>query len=318
MAIACPPESRLYEAATSAGLPTHPIQFPSFRSPLRFLHAVRDFRRSVRWARPRALVANASRAGLIMALSRGLSMRGWPTTGHVMHDLASADLLALPVVIRSRDPVFAVGALAATRYAERLPRRRVSEIRNFLDADTWPWYPRASGPPSSGQARIAVIARLVPEKGLVEVVGELAACRSDWGSAVIAGTGSSVYAARLQQAVDDAGLGSRIDLIGESVAQQVLARADVVVVPSVGPEAQPTVILEALISGLPCVIRQHIWCLDYEGLPVFTYGAGQELGESLRRATANGRSLDTRVAATAVFSPEAAVRVLANALALHA
>ena len=104
------------------------------------------------------------------------------------------------------------------------------------------------------------------------------------------------------------GLVDRVELLGAvSPVDGFLADIDVLVVPSVAREAQPTVILEGLACGRPVLVRSHIWTRDYEGLPVAGYSSAPELAQRLaepRPAPVGAGELSAR------FHPAAVVETL--------
>jgi glycosyltransferase involved in cell wall biosynthesis len=56
---------------------------------------------------------------------------------------------------------------------------------------------------------------------------------------------------------------------------------DVLVVPSLAGEGQPTVILEALGRGVPVVVRKCWWEPSFDGLPVSWYETADDLAAAL-------------------------------------
>ena len=91
-----------------------------------------------------------------------------------------------------------------------------------------------------------------------------------------------MYAERLRAAVDDAGIEHRVSLLGRvEHLPGFFADVDVLLVPSTGHEAQPTVILEALAFGRPVIVRRPIWSRDFDGLPVTPYSTAAELATAL-------------------------------------
>ena len=95
---------------------------------------------------------------------------------------------------------------------------------------------------------MVVLARLIPEKGVLQLVEELARCTS-WSRAVIGGDAQDpTYARRVRERIGALGLEGRVTLAGKVDLEDVpgfLASIDVLAVLSPA-EAEPTVILEAL------------------------------------------------------------------------
>jgi glycosyltransferase involved in cell wall biosynthesis len=146
-----------------------------------------------------------------------------------------------------------------------VPRRRLITVYNGLDLDRWPLL-RPDGLPRNGSpgARPLIIAvgRLVPKKGfpvLVEACSILATQMHDF-TCVIAGDGPEKE--HLRALVRRYGLKDRVLLPGsipqDRLVTEFLTRASLLVQPSVvaadgDQDGIPTVILEALASGLPVV-----------------------------------------------------------------
>jgi glycosyltransferase involved in cell wall biosynthesis len=175
-----------------------------------------------------------------------------------MHERDSARRLTVGL-LHKRGRVVAVGASTAEGYG-------AASLRNFLlDED----FDRLAGVASApGTGILGVLARLIPEKGVAELAVELRSVPR-WTRLSVAGAPQDpAYARWVHDLIDD-----RSELIGhvDDVAG-FLEDVDVLVVPSVGNEAQPTVILEALAAGRPVVVREGVKSHDYDGLPVFAYG----------------------------------------------
>lgn len=184
---------------------------------------------------------------------------------HLMHERDSAERWSVRMVQRHRGSVLALGATAAQAYGS-------ASIRNFLLDDDFERF--AAVPPAPGNGTLGVLARLIPEKGVLELVQSKPA-----GRLLIGGDEQDgEYAARLREAA-----GPGVTLLGHVAdVPAFLSEIDVLIVPSTGHEAQPTVILEALAAGRPVVVREAIYSRDYDGLPVVPYG---DLQDAIRRAT---------------------------------
>jgi glycosyltransferase involved in cell wall biosynthesis len=263
--IACPGGSALANRATAAGVPVEDVTFPDpFNLPAVW-RAGRRLRARMRTARTPLVIAGSARCQQV-AVVAGLD----ESLVHLMHERDSAGRLSVRLVHRRRGRVVAVGAVAARAYGS-------DALRNFLlDAD----FDRlATAAPAPRSGVLAVLARLIPEKGVLELVRELKDA-AGWRRLLVAGASQDErYAAAVEAAADE-----RVELLGHvDDVTDVLGRADVVIVPSVGHEAQPTVIIEALAAGRPVVVREPILSADYDGLPVFAYG---DLSTALRSAIA--------------------------------
>ena len=138
-----------------------------------------------------------------------------------------------------------------------------------------------------------MLARLIADKGIAELVDELSACPRAWARARIAGPAQdAAYAAAVRERIAAAGLGDRIRLEGQLGANGFIDAIDVLVVPSTGTEGQPTVALEALARGVPVVLRAAVHSTDYEGLPVAVYRDSGDLGAALQTMAREPAPLD--------------------------
>jgi glycosyltransferase involved in cell wall biosynthesis len=126
---------------------------------------------------------------------------------------------------------------------------------------------RGSTPPSLG-----VLSRLIPEKGVLELVEELSELGDSWASLDVGGAHEDQrYVQRIEERAGALGISDRVRLLGHVRPEQLLDRVDVLVVPSTGREGQPSVIIEALAQGCPVVVRAPVWSEDFDGLPVGVY-----------------------------------------------
>ncbi len=264
------------------------LAFPTSRrcAAARWPGGIRDMARVLREARSSGalVVANTARAQAFAAAARP-GVRDAPPVVNLVHEQDTAARRSAKAVLGRVGRVVAVGANTAAAYERALPGRRIGRLNNFLDPDELDRAAAQRVPRTAARPPVVgVLARLIPEKGLVELVEELASCPDDWSALRIGGGAQDpAYAERLAAAIDRLGLGDRVELLGH-VAElpEFFAAADVLVVPSTGHEGQPTAILEALAHGLPVVVRAPIWSPDFAGLPVSRYATGEELGQALR------------------------------------
>jgi glycosyltransferase involved in cell wall biosynthesis len=252
--IVCPQESELARRAHAAGVRVEDLSFPAPFSLPAVWSAGRRLKALLRAAPDALVVAGAARCQAV-AVTAGLDER----LVHLMHERDSAARASVRFVQRRRGRVVAVGAVAAEAYGS-------ASLRNFLlDGD----FDDLAAAPEGPRAGVAgVLARLIPEKGVLELIGELDGV-AGWTRLLVGGDEQdATYAAAVREAA-----GARVELLGHvDDVRDFLQRVDVVVVPSVGHEAQPTVIIEALAAGRPVVVREPIHSSDYDGLPVFAYG----------------------------------------------
>ena len=262
--IVSPAGCALAEAARSHGIDVTPMDFPSPAAlPLIALRAV-ALRHKLR-GHDALVVAGSARCQAVAAAARAET----PLV-HLMHEQESASRPSVRMIHRRVGRVVAVGAQAAQAYG-------ASALRNFLLSEDFDRLQALRPPPGDGT--LGVLARLIPEKGVLELVSERADA-SGWSRLLVAGPAQNAsYAAQVRAAADD-----RVDLLGEVPGPaELLGRVDALIVPSVGHEGQPTVILEALAAARPVVVRTRILSSDFAGLPVFGYG---DLSDALRQARA--------------------------------
>lgn len=115
--------------------------------------------------------------------------------------------------------------------------------------------PIEEGAYQSAGTGLLFVGRLMPEKGIFDVLEALARQRGELAChLVVAGDGPAAEAVRLRVAQLD--LNERVRLcgyLGAAGLERAYARADVFVLPTYYAEGFPTVILEAMHAGLPIV-----------------------------------------------------------------
>jgi glycosyltransferase involved in cell wall biosynthesis len=262
--IVCPSDSELGRRAEAFGIPVYGFGFPAPSAlPLVAARGLR-LRRMLR-RRDAIVVAGSARCQAV-AVAAGLG----PRLVHLMHEQESASRPSVRFVQRRMGRVVAVGATTAHAYGS-------PGLRNFLLEEDFARLAMVTAAPGDGT--LGVLARLIPEKGVLELIAELDGLPG-WTKLLVAGPAQDAdYAGRVRAAA-----GEQIELLGEIAdAAGLLARVDALVVPSVGHEAQPTAILEALAAGRPVIVRAPIHSSDYAGLPVFPYG---DLGAAIAAARA--------------------------------
>ena len=138
------------------------------------------------------------------------------------------------------------------------PAAKLSLIPNGIDPASIPYQPRPAAP---GRRTLLSIGRLVPFKGLENLIAALAhpALRGTDLHLQIVGDGP--LRERLQAQVSELGLAGRVDFLGarnRDAVQALLASADLYVAPAVidaegNTETQGVALLEAMASGLPVI-----------------------------------------------------------------
>jgi glycosyltransferase involved in cell wall biosynthesis len=283
-----------------------PVAPPSLQSPF----AVLALRRLLATAPPSAIfVANSPRTQAYAAAAH-LIGHDRHAIVNVAHEQDTAARLTARAALRHGGRLVAIGANTARVYQQALPGVRVHKVNNVLDDleldDAG--HARARG------LRLAVLARMIPEKGLLELLAEAAASAKHWSTLAIgAPPQDRAYEARVQRRIHELGLAGRARLLGAIVdVPTFLDAADVLVVPSTGFEGQPTAIIEALARGLPVLVREPILSDDFRGLPVRGYRDSQDFGaalstlrpspasvEEMRRRFGAGQAIDGLLAAAA-------------------
>ncbi len=303
---------RLVEALRAAGRGAELVDDLSFPTPAPWNPnvplAIRRTRRFLEGLDPQSIViGNHPRVHAYLYAATPRS--DGPAIVHIAHERESAGRGIARFAYRRFGALLVIGANAASEYEERLPGVELTKINNFLAAED---FERAGGErvlsPDHDELTVGVLARLIPEKGVAELVGELAdpVARSSWLNLLIAGGRQDAsYADLVERQIADLGLADRVRLIGETDdVPGFLGSIDTLVVPSTGKEAQPTAIIEALAFGVPVVVRAPLYSPDFDGLPVTAYETATELAAALaarRRAAAPMGELISR------FGPDQAI-----------
>jgi glycosyltransferase involved in cell wall biosynthesis len=276
--LACPAGSPLARAAEAAGLPWIDVPFPA-PSPAQAPALRRAaLRLSAVVPRDAVVLSGAVRASLVAGLAR---LRTDLPVVHLLHERDSAARATVRLALRG-SRVLAVGAVAAQTYRDALPKARVVQVNNFLAPDELA--PLAAVRRArDGGGVVGVLGRLIPEKGIAELVDELAARPDAWTHLRVAGARQDEsYARDVEARILRSGLGDRITLLGAlDDVPAFLGALDALAVPSTGREAQPTTILEAVAAGVPVVCRRPIMSPDFSDLPVAPYETPAELAAAL-------------------------------------
>jgi len=276
----CPDESELAARSRAAGFDVLPANFPSVSPPSpRAPAAILALHRLIASAPSSAIiVANSARAQAYAAAARLLSKNRHPTI-NLAHEQDTAARGVARATLRHGGTLVAIGANTARVYERALPGVTVHKINNVLDE-----LELQSGAAARARAvRLAVLARMIPEKGILELLDEAAASSEHWSSLTIgAPPQDRAYEARVASRIAELGLADRARLLGAVTdVPGFLDLADVLVVPSTGCEGQPTAIIEALARGLPVLVREPILSDDFGGMPVRAYRNAEDFGAAL-------------------------------------
>ena len=249
----------------------------------------------------------------LFAATRG--MAGAPAIVNLAHDQDSAGRRSARFAYRRLGALLAVGSNAAGEYRVRLPGVPVTKMNNFLPVDYFKEAQRRRVlSPSYAEPALGVLARLIPEKGIAELVDRLATdeMRGGWSRLIVGGAFQDVsYTRAVERRVGELGLGERIRLLGEvEDVPGFLGSIDALVVPSTGKEAQPTVILEGLAHGVPVIVREPLFSPDYDDLPVVPYANASDLARILRDLPTQPAPVEELIRR---FGPDQAVAALESA-----
>jgi glycosyltransferase involved in cell wall biosynthesis len=135
---------------------------------------------------------------------------------------------------------------------------RLHLVRNGLDLDRFPYRdPR----PLGSSVRIAAVGRLVEKKGFQHLLPAAAELLAEGFRLDLRIAGTGVLADELEAAIEHLGIGDHVRLIGAQTQDQVhelLESSDIFVAPCVvaadgNADGMPTVLLEAMAAGVPCI-----------------------------------------------------------------
>jgi glycosyltransferase involved in cell wall biosynthesis len=281
--IVAPAGSGMRERCADAGIEWTAAEFPSI-GPTglpRWPAAVAEMRRLMRSAGADAVVvANAPRAqACLFAAATVPGTR--PPIVDVIHEMETLGRPSGRYAYRRADGIVAIGERVAAACRSQLTGKEVQQANVFVN---WDEIGPASPPPGNARPALGVLGRLIPEKGQLELVEDLAEAEGSWSRLVLAGAREDEgYARALESRITDLGLGERIALAGHlEDTSSFFAEIDALVFPSTGTEGQGMTIVEALAHGRPAVVRRNVFSPgDYAGLPVFPYEGAAELGRAL-------------------------------------
>jgi glycosyltransferase involved in cell wall biosynthesis len=281
------PDSRFADAVRASDYEIFPVRYPRLVPP-----AV--------WAMPKAIsrlhqllsripgdalvIGNTARCQAYASAAL-LTTSHWPVLVHLLHEQTSVTRPTARAVYRRLGALVAVGDQTADLYRQNLPGVAVDAISNFFDEDQVERTIGARTPPPDGaRPVIGFLGRLIPNKGVLELVEELGQVPGAWAALrVAAPPQDAAYVERIRRRIDELGLADRVQLLGEiSDLDAFFASIDVLAVPSVGHhEGQPTVILESLLYARPVIARSQLHEPLLDGLPVSFYATPAELAQRL-------------------------------------
>lgn len=247
--------------------------------------AIARLREELEAAPPDTLVIGNTARCQAYATAALVTLRRWPVLVHLLHEQSSVTRPTARAVYRRIGAMVAVGEQTADIYRQHLPGVEVQAVSNFMDEREVHRIGSIRTPaPGGPRPVIGTVGRLIPEKGVLELVDELAEIPDAWQELRIAAPPQDpAYAEAVRQRIADLSLEDRIHLLGEvQDLDGFFADIDVIVLPSVGREGQPTVILEALLYGRPVIARAHLRSPQFDGLPIAFYTSSDDLHERLR------------------------------------
>jgi glycosyltransferase involved in cell wall biosynthesis len=309
--VICPASSELAHHCRAAGIGVADADFPglSALAPLRVARAVGRLRRLFASVGEAAIVGMSLRTHVYAhAASATLGRR--VRIVHFLPEQDSAARLTTKVLLRRYGAVVVVGDDAARAYRELLPDVSVRGINNFMLPEEFESAAaRRVEPPGEDPPVLGMLTRLLPEKGVRELVDELSENPDAWSELLVGGDRQDQFhAEEVEGRIAALGLDSRIRLLGHVTdLAAFFGKIDALVVPSVGNEGQPTVILEALAYGRPAIVRESIWSPAFVGLPVTPYGDATDLGDVVAHVDAATVEPDELVRR---FGPAAAVEAI--------
>ena len=238
----------------------------------KLLFAIDVVRLGRRFRRSRPDVVHVNNGGFPGAISCNAAVvaarwAGVPVVTYVVNNLASPRRglrrwsdWPIDQVVARRVTRFVTGSAAAGRALREvlgLTEDRVSVIPNGVEIGS----PRQAGPAPLpplpvGAAVVVVVARLEQRKGHRVLFEALARLLRERGGPppVVLLAGDGPERAALEGEVARLGLGEVVHLLGQRHdVPELLRRCDVVVLPSIGQEDSPLVVLEAMAAGRPLV-----------------------------------------------------------------
>jgi glycosyltransferase involved in cell wall biosynthesis len=144
-----------------------------------------------------------------------------------------------------------------SRFAER-DTARLELVRNGLELERFPYRPRTAPAP---QPLLLGVGRLVEKKGFDQLIDVVRALHEEGRDVRADIVGDGPLRQQLADRIAEDGLESRVRLLGPRTQEEVrrlLEQADVFVAPfRIGSDGNadglPTVLLEAMATGIPCV-----------------------------------------------------------------
>ena len=279
----CAAESPQAEQLRRAGFEVFTHRMPRSLNPLSALPAIWNVRRVLAQRRIDVIICHTSLGALVGRIAAWIART--PRVVYFVHGLACGPAQG-PVSWQIRYRVEKVlgsvtdAIVVMNDYDERLSRRaplaksaagvhRISsmgvDLRRFSIGGSAPIRDRVARELGIGpnQRLVLCTARLIPEKGVVEFIeaAKQIAGRRDDACFALAGVGPLFE--KLKRAVERAGMGDRIRVLGwRDDVPDLMKSADIFVLPSYFMEGLPVSIIEAMACGKPVVSTHHKGCED--------------------------------------------------------
>jgi glycosyltransferase involved in cell wall biosynthesis len=220
----------------------------------------------------------ASASGRVAHIASVLTGLTFSVTTHakdIFH--ADVDPEVLGEVLGAASTVVAISEYNREFLLDRYPHvaGRIRLVRNGIDLGRFEY--RRPQPPGE-VLRVAAVGRLVEKKGFEVLISGAALARARGTALEVRIAGDGELRAALQAQIDDAGLSHVVTLLGpqgQDEVRSLLRWAEVLVAPCVvgsdgNADGLPTVLLEAMAMGVPCVST------SVTGIPEAIHPAGAD------------------------------------------
>lgn len=189
---------------------------------------------------------------------------GFSVTGHA-NDIFCEEDPELPVrlndIVREAALVATVSEFSARRLREHFPfaAKRIHRAYNGIDLDQWPC--RSAQDAAATALRIVSVGRYIEKKGFADLIEACALLRDEFPELKCRIIGEGPLEKDLRLRVQALGLESCVELTGPKSQREIIEElrgARIFALPCVveqdgGMDNLPTVLIEAMACGLPCV-----------------------------------------------------------------
>lgn len=203
----------------------------------------------------------ASGATSVARLASAITGIPYSFTAHavdIFHDSVSSE--DLRIKLEQAHHAVTISRFNLRYLRKRFPAStaRLHLVRNGLDLDRFPYRDPF---PLGGTVRIAAVGRLVEKKGFQHLLPAAAELLAEGFRLDLRIAGTGVLADELEATIERLGLADHVRLIGAQTQDQVhelLESSDIFIAPCVvaadgNADGMPTVLLEAMAAGVPCI-----------------------------------------------------------------